>query len=202
MHHTRIVPLILAISLGFGGFLASPGRCLACSCVQWSGPAPALGRSTAVFQGRVTAVETYRVGTGYQGVRATLQVTTVWKGEVARETLVFTGNGGGDCGYPFQQGESYLIYAFTSGGGDPQYFPAGNFTTGTCNGTKPLAQAGEDLAFLGVGTPPAGTPLPGLPNTGAGMVARPPFAALAGVLALLLGVPPLLLARRWRAGAQ
>jgi Carboxypeptidase regulatory-like domain len=46
-----------------------------------------------------------------------------------------------DCGYNFQLGETYLVYANNEEGAD-YYF------TGTCMRTKRLSDAGEDLGYL------------------------------------------------------
>jgi hypothetical protein len=46
----------------------------------------------------------------------------------AHEIMLYTGHGGGDCGYPFVVGRSYLVYAFAH---------AGRLVTGTCSETAP-----------------------------------------------------------------
>jgi len=48
---------------------------------------------------------------------------------------------GGDCGYDFQIGETYLVFANDEEG-------AGYFFTSSCMRTKRLSEAGEDLAYL------------------------------------------------------
>lgn len=47
----------------------------------------------------------------------------------------------GDCGYQFQQGETYLVYATRDELGD-------EIDTDTCTSTKRLSDAGGDLAYL------------------------------------------------------
>jgi hypothetical protein len=47
----------------------------------------------------------------------------------------------GDCGYDFQIGETYLVFANDEEGAD-------YFFTSTCMRTKRLSEAGEDLAYL------------------------------------------------------
>jgi hypothetical protein len=47
----------------------------------------------------------------------------------------------GDCGYDFQIGETYLVYANDNEGAD-------YFFTSTCMRTRRLSEAGEDLAYL------------------------------------------------------
>jgi len=47
----------------------------------------------------------------------------------------------GDCGYDFQLGETYLVYANDEEGADYDF-------TSTCMRTKRLSEAGEDLGYL------------------------------------------------------
>jgi hypothetical protein len=53
-------------------------------------------------------------------------------GAAGSEVVVYTGGGGGDCGYPFVPGSSYLVYASLN---------SGRLYTGTCTETKPLVMA-------------------------------------------------------------
>jgi len=48
----------------------------------------------------------------------------------------------GDCGYDFQAGETYLVYANTDEGS------SNSLSTDTCTRTRRLSEAGEDLAYL------------------------------------------------------
>jgi hypothetical protein len=52
---------------------------------------------------------------------------------------VFTGHGGGDCGFGFQIGETYLVYA---------YEHQGKISTGICTRTRLLSKAAEDMEFF------------------------------------------------------
>jgi hypothetical protein len=60
--------------------------------------------------------------------------------EAHGETIVYTGSGGGDCGYPFVVGTSYLVYAGV--GSD------GRLSTGICSGTQPEIMVGGLLRQL------------------------------------------------------
>ena len=57
-----------------------------------------------------------------------------------KEIEIVTGMGGGDCGYAFQSGVDYIIYAYKNS--------EGRLETGICSRTRPLTQAAEDLAYL------------------------------------------------------
>lgn len=61
-------------------------------------------------------------------------------GPVGSEVVVYTGVGGGDCGYPFVPGMSYLVYASRSADG--------RLHAGICSPTRPAVMAGAVLREL------------------------------------------------------
>jgi hypothetical protein len=71
-----------------------------------------------------------------------LQIGEVLTGVDAgqKEIEILTGRGGGDCGYAFQTGFDYMVYAYR----DAQ----GLLETGICSRTRPLAEAADDIAYL------------------------------------------------------
>lgn len=95
-------------------------------------------QSQAVFVGKVVQVvqnpEAY-------GVSVNFLVERVWKGKLSREVTILTGQGGGDCGYRFEVGESYLVYA--SGSNE-------SLSTNICHRTAPRSEDG-DMKILGKG---------------------------------------------------
>lgn len=133
----------------------SEARLKACSCV---GPIPACQatwQAHAVFVAKVLAVvDEPRPEKPDPSVfryyrRVALDVTEVFRGEVTKSSALYTGQGGGDCGYTFEVGESYLIYAHRP--------PTGELTTGICSRTRPTTAAADDLAYLrGPATKPSG----------------------------------------------
>jgi hypothetical protein len=56
------------------------------------------------------------------------------------EIEVGTGRGGGDCGYLFETGKEYVVYAYWN--------KDGWFETSICSGTRTIVQGGEDLAYF------------------------------------------------------
>jgi hypothetical protein len=65
------------------------------------------------------------------------QVSEVWKGS-ERETLqVSTASQGPSCGYPFKEGQEYLVYARGK-----------RMNVSACEETKPLSEASVDLEVL------------------------------------------------------
>jgi Carboxypeptidase regulatory-like domain len=90
-----------------------------------------------------------------------------------KEIEIVTGMGGGDCGYAFQSGVDYVVYAYRNS--------EGRLETGICFRTRPLAQATEDVAYFHAvatapGTseirivtgPPGASGMPGVRTTIAG----------------------------------
>ncbi|MDZ4290177.1 MAG: hypothetical protein U0984_19580 [Prosthecobacter sp.] len=84
------------------------GSVSACSCSTSAPPLKAMARTDCVFTGKVTMLKEIE---NPVRLAATITVTKRLKGEMPDTVLVTTGFGGGDCGFPFEQGESYLIYA-------------------------------------------------------------------------------------------
>jgi hypothetical protein len=95
-------------------------------------------QSQAVFVGKVMQINPQ----GY-GVSMKFRVENVWKGRLSQEVTIFTGQGDGDCGYRFEVGESYLVYA--SG--------HERLSTNICQRTAPRSVDG-DMKLLGKGKLP------------------------------------------------
>ena len=129
-------------------FTAGHATAFACSCAPPEGPSAELGRASAVFSGRVIEVRG-RKGAGRTPgmVEAVFEAARVWKGAAGKQVGVYTNPDSAACGYAFEAGRSYLVYA--RGGG-------GRLTTGLCSRTKRLEDAGADLDELGPGREVAG----------------------------------------------
>src|SRR3989338_7735567 len=70
-----------------------------------------------------------------------LQVFQNWKGiNQGQSQVIRTGDGEFDCGYTFQKGERYLVYA--------QKYDVSDFITSGCGPTKKLVDASEDIKYL------------------------------------------------------
>ena len=105
----------------------------------------ALSDSEAVFSGEVVAVEKgTATASGPGNDTVTLRASEVWKGTVRGTMEVSTPSQGIACGYHFEEKREYLVYAYGKRG----------LATDICTGTKPLAEAGADLAVLGDGEKP------------------------------------------------
>jgi len=111
-------------------------------------PCQSFWASPVVFSGRAVEVKSATKELGKRGsgsftmhVEVRFAVSAEYRGSVGQTVQLVTGTGGGDCGYRFEQGREYLVYAYP--GTD------GVLSTGICTPTKPLENAVEDLQFIG-----------------------------------------------------
>ena len=186
--------------------MALPGRAFACSCAVLPTVQAAVSDADAVFLGtviRVTPVNQNASGGSYSltppSNEVIFSVSSAWKGALRPEVKVLTGTGGGDCGYGFSAGDTYLVYAYSRHPGSPVFvigdlrveIPLGTqqFGTSICTRTAPLTLAAQDLAQLGPGAQPAQTDL-------LGFVLDNLLAVIAGVVALLIVLVLYLLRRK------
>ncbi|HUO85983.1 MAG TPA: hypothetical protein VM617_01225 [Thermoanaerobaculia bacterium] len=129
--------VLTVVSIGVA--LAAPAA-LACSCTQPAEPRTEMEHADAVFSGRVTALEPL-ADRGFRRLAVRFALAAVWKGLPEGEVVtVTTAADGAACGYSFEEGGDYLVYAY----GEP-----GELTTGLCTRNTRLADAEEDLAELG-----------------------------------------------------
>jgi hypothetical protein len=105
------IGLILALL----ALLAPVGQVFACSCAEPLLPREAAEKAAAVFTGVVTSHELVTRQDSPSGEprrHYQFTATDVFKGEVGTTVDVYTGLGGGDCGYSFEIGQKYLVYAY------------------------------------------------------------------------------------------
>lgn len=121
-------------------YLSAPHMAMACTCGWPDPPSTAFEEAGLVFAGTMVGVpDTDEAGF----LLVTFRANRVWKGPVATHLQVRTAPDAAVCGFSFQVGETYLVYA-----SDTELGPL----TSICNRTRTLAGADEDLAFLGHGT--------------------------------------------------
>ena len=199
--------------------VATVGGVLICLLVLLSGVAEAsfcsrdsLQNAPIVFSGRAVSVklEIHDPSGGLvnnlvpnASVDQTVQflVSHVWKGGVGASVVVRSGDyasrdcGVGDCGYTFEAGKSYLVFAYQGDWGTaPAGYtfvvtPSAPIVTDKCSRTELLSQASADLAALGPGRLPAA----GSGPFGAREVLIP--LSLVALIAVVLGV--MLRRRAW-----
>lgn len=114
-----------------------PWRADACSCMRPGTPVEEKTRHTRVFLGQVQAIEDDAHGEHRRRVRFLVRET--FKGTPVRRLSVETGMGGGDCGYRFNTGQDYVVYAW---GQDDA------LATGICSLTGPASDPRSGLDVL------------------------------------------------------
>jgi hypothetical protein len=75
-----------------------------------------------------------------------MRLKQVWKGQLTKEVIINTPDNSAACGYSFEMGKSYLVFAHGTKGKI--------LRTGLCSGNRPLETAGEELRILGKGKKP------------------------------------------------
>jgi hypothetical protein len=139
----RLAAAAIAVSV-----VLAPSAASTCTCGGTGSPLEELSIHDAVFSGLVLFVTNVPEDQVNQVLVLPIQY---WKGVMAELVTVFTPDTDGACGYAFQQGETYLIYADNTTCPDGLATPC--FFTGLCTRNNPLSSATEDLAELGPGTP-------------------------------------------------
>ncbi|MFY0569017.1 hypothetical protein ACN28E_35065 [Archangium lansingense] len=151
MHMCLRVAVLLVISL-----LAWPTDALACSCeLQPKDLHEALKaarkKADAIFRGRVVGIEPEYAAPDSKRLRlhrVAFEVTETFKGRVAPRQVVTTYRPDGiGCGYLFEEGIEYLVYAGTGA-------PAG-LETSMCSRTQPADEARIELDSLRSGALPS-----------------------------------------------
>lgn len=104
--------------------------------------------ASALFEGRVLSIDDIAGASPATNgeKKITLAVVRTWKGlENEEKVEVYTNGSSAACGYPFALDVSYLLYTRTH---------EGRITVSNCSRTRPIAEAGQDLAVLGAGATP------------------------------------------------
>jgi hypothetical protein len=140
-----LVALASVVLAGLGFVVLLPDCASACTCglvdrSQKEIVESELSSSEAVFSGEVVDFEKgSSTAAPWPTETVSLRVSEVWKGP-QRETLeVSTATQSGTCGYAFEEGQEYLVYAYGKQ----------DLKVDICTETKPLSKAGTDLALLG-----------------------------------------------------
>jgi protocatechuate 3,4-dioxygenase beta subunit len=179
MSHPRLVLWIGLVLFGFGRQAAE-----ACTCLAPGPPCQAFWDAAAVFVGRVESIATPSKPSPTARRAVTFSVLESFRGVSSARVVVDTGRGGGDCGYGFKPGATYLVYA-------SRHSQTGELSTSICSRTRPIATASDDIEYGRAVTtgnaPPAR--VSGRVTVGSdslqSLSRRPPSRPLAGVTLLL-----------------
>jgi len=126
-------------ALIFASFLLFlPAAALACTCSKAPpGVCPGLQQDDAVFLGTVTHVEIVSPGgvipSAGPETRYHFRVDEKYAGADAAEIDIFSGGEDGDCGYRFEQGEQYAVFA--------ERADDGRLFATICSSTRPASEA-------------------------------------------------------------
>ena len=127
-----------------------------CGCIRRAPPPSArqqaksgLKGAAAVLLGQVTSITDISPtqdsgGSIWASRKVVVRVDSLWKGAATDSLVIWTGFGGGDCGFPFQVGRSYLIFAVSD--------DSNRLKTWECSLTQDRAGADDVIGALG---PPA-----------------------------------------------
>jgi hypothetical protein len=114
----------------------------ACSCMSGIPLCESFWKTPVVFDGDVLRIERIPDSarpSAFLRRLVTFKVIRAYRGGVESTIQIATGSSDADCGYPFEIGDRYLVYAHDS---------AGTLSTGLCSRTRPLSKAAEDLEYL------------------------------------------------------
>ncbi len=162
--------LVMIFGLLVVGAVAAPPAG-ACTCVPNPPPREAFQQADAVFVGEVIGIE--EIGGEFPLRHVTLRVERPFKGVFVETVAVWTAQGEIGCGFPFEQGRRYLVYAHRAEDALHASF---------CSRTARLEDARADLDALDA--------LDLLPDDDGGGLCGglTNVAALQGLLFVLLGV--------------
>jgi hypothetical protein len=140
----------------------------ACECASSGPPCQNVFSADAVFAGTVQNIaDAPDRNPPYRQLSVAFAQVTPFRGMQGTTATLFTTDSTSSCGYPFKQGERYLVYAHRT--------KDGNLEVGSCSRTRPLADATEDLQFLrATGSSAAGAHVSGVSaiTSGANQEAR------------------------------
>jgi len=120
----------------------APNTAHACSCVAPGSPIEEMRKSDAVFSGEVVDIHT-PVSSRFSSADpmfVSIEVDRVWKGDVSLHETVRTAQSSASCGFNFEEGRRYLIYANKIDNG---------ISVSLCSRTTLFQNATEDLRALG-----------------------------------------------------
>ena len=126
---------IIMFALGMIVFGASE-RVFACECKRNSSVEQEFSDAKTVFVGKVIEIKDSK-----PDAVITLKVERMWKGIKTETMVLLTDNRGKGCGYIFNKGERYLVYAFED--------RDGALRTDVCTRTTDVRSAAGDLKELG-----------------------------------------------------
>jgi MYXO-CTERM domain-containing protein len=130
---------VLVLSAPVWWLTPLPAR--ACSCLEQPFETARAG-AAAIFEGRAASVTPGEDGR----LVVTFDVVQTWRAAGHEHVEVVTAGNSAACGYPFEIGTSYLVYASEAEGD--------RYVVSLCSRTAPMAASDGDRALLGSGVVP------------------------------------------------
>jgi hypothetical protein len=152
---------LAALALATAALWSAPA--LACKC-RLQTVEEAKQDAVGIFEGRVTSIvdEPKTEANMFPGKSVTFALVRTWRSFENQEAVTLrTNESSASCGYTFEVGSTYLVYAV----GEPD-----KLLVTSCGRTRRLSEANEDLAALGAGV----TPVKVEPAKDAGVSSPPP----------------------------
>lgn len=106
--------LLLTVSLllfAFVFIVTQPAALYACSCEARDATVKAMRSASAVFIGTVKTIRNAADHDGFSDLKVSFDVETVLKNSKLATSDVYTSSQGTACGFPFVEGEQYLVFA-------------------------------------------------------------------------------------------
>jgi hypothetical protein len=132
---------LLFVAAILGCLATSEARLSACTCRLAISSCVAFEDAEAVFVGQVLEITpikpapTEGAPLHFFARRVSFKVTESLRGGLDDTVEVYTGSGGGDCGFGFTKGKSYLVYAHRES--------TGQLTTGICSRTREATRGAQ-----------------------------------------------------------
>lgn len=130
---------------------SNSNKAYACEVLSPPSVEEAYDNSAAVFSGRTVEVQNFTVEDFGDWRLVSFEVDRYWKipnENDYRQLIIFTAIDSGACGYDFEVGKAYLVYAAS------WWHDRSSLYTSIGMRTQPIESAQEDLAFLGKGKAP------------------------------------------------
>ncbi len=129
MNSARRLFLTFGLIGALFGWLGSATPAFACSCAMAT-PSEQFENATAVFVGTVKDIS----ADGYDNI-VDFDVSESQKGSNTKTASVTTSQQGASCGFVFEEGKEYIVYAYDDNGG---------LGTGMCSGTSLIVADAQD----------------------------------------------------------
>jgi len=137
---TIIMPALAALMLFLVISLAS-----ACSCIYLENTQAKLDNAAYIFSGEVIDIQTSEAYANQEMQEATIRVINHWKPSSFPESVnlkVYANrDSDANCGYNFEEGKEYLIYAYLDS-------ETNKISTNSCMGSLELDKAQQEIKYL------------------------------------------------------